>query len=63
MATCTCPNRKCEENLHFEMLQKMRLYVEGKHGKKIFKAYCPACNEYMEVNEKGQKRFFQNSSE
>ena len=63
MATCTCPNRKCKEDLHFEILQGMRLYVEGKYGKKIFKAYCPACDEHMKVNEYGKKLFFQYSDE
>ena len=51
-----CPNKRCKEQLHFEMIESagIRLYIEvGK--KKIYNAYCPKCNEYMKVDDYNKK--------
>jgi hypothetical protein len=51
-----CPNKGCKEELHFEMIKsaKMRVY-NIKNKKKIYNAYCPKCDEYMQVNEYNKK--------
>lgn len=51
-----CPNKKCKTELHFEMIEcaKMRVYtVVGK--KKVYNAYCPECDEHMQVDERNRK--------
>ena len=55
-----CPNKKCKEELHFEMIKaaSMRVFREREldgHSVKAYKAYCPKCDEYMEVDEKNRK--------
>jgi len=55
MATCRCPNKKCEDTLQWEQIMGIRVYTEGKYRRKIFNAYCPTCNEHMQVNEIGKK--------
>ena len=57
-----CPNKKCKTELHFEMIAeaKMRVYTEvGK--KKVYNAYCPTCDEYMQVDERNRKYEVHNS--
>ena len=57
-----CPNKKCKTELHFEMIKcaKMRVYTEvGK--KKVYNAYCPTCDEYMQVDERNRKYEVHNS--
>jgi hypothetical protein len=49
-----CPNKNCKEELHWQQFQGMRLCRE-EGRKKIYNAYCPKCNEYMEVDEYNRK--------
>jgi hypothetical protein len=50
-----CPNKKCKTELHYELFGgKIRVCAEiGK--KKIYNAYCPTCDEYMQVDERNKK--------
>lgn len=58
-----CPNKckvkKTRTELQYEQIQGMRLYkeLENEKGKvvKVYEAFCPTCNEYMQVNEKNKK--------
>lgn len=49
-----CPNKKCNEELHFEQIQGIRLCREV-DNKKIYEAYCPACDEYMQMDEMNRR--------
>jgi hypothetical protein len=49
-----CPNRKCTTELQFEQIHGMRLYTEVGR-KKIFNAYCPTCDEHMQVDAYNRK--------
>lgn len=60
MKGCRCPNKNCITELHFEIIRGtgIRVYEEKEteFGKmKIYKAFCPRCDEYMQVDEKNQK--------
>jgi hypothetical protein len=55
-----CPNKGCTTELHFELISwiGIRVYQEketefGK--KKVYNAFCPTCDEDMQVDEKNQK--------
>jgi len=55
-----CPNKKCKEELHFEMIAtaNMRVCREREmdgHVEKVYNAYCPKCDEYMEVDARNRK--------
>ena len=55
-----CPNKKCSEELHFETIASagIRVYREREldgHAEKAYNAFCPECDEYMEVDERNRK--------
>ena len=44
-----CPNKKCTTELHYEMIEGIRLYQEVGRNQ-IYNAYCPTCQEHMQVD-------------
>lgn len=51
-----CPNKKCNAELHFEMIKTAGMRVYREVGiKKVYNAYCPTCDEYMKVDDYNRK--------
>jgi hypothetical protein len=57
-----CPNKDCNTELHFETIASAAIRVykekETEFGKKnVYEAFCPTCDEYMQVDEKNRNYF------